>query len=83
MPHWMAVVHLGLNVKTCTLLINQEIRSEYGSPLWSKNPSELPPTFNILGEFEQSRAEEELFMRKLKDNGMFTESFVNEEIAMT
>lgn len=58
----------------------KEIRSQYGSPLWSKNLSELPPTFNILGEFEQSRAEEELFMRKLKDNGITTKSFMNEGV---
>lgn len=55
-------------------------RSEYGSPLWSKNLFGLPPTFNIFGEFEQSRAEEELFMRNLKDNGITTKSFMNEDV---
>ncbi len=58
----------------------KDIRSEYGSPLWSKNLSGLPPTFNILGEYEQSRAEEELFMRKLNDNGITTKSFMNEGV---
>lgn len=58
-----------------------DIRSAYGAPLWSKNLSGLPTTFNILGEFEISRAEEELFMRKLKDNGIVTKSFINEGVA--
>ncbi|SRX74481.1 alpha/beta hydrolase [Aequorivita antarctica] len=58
----------------------EDIRSEYGSPLWSKNLSGLPTTFNILGEYETSRAEEELFMRKLKENGITTKSFMNEGV---
>lgn len=58
----------------------KDIRSEYGSPLWSKNLSGLPPTFNILGEYEISRAEEELFMRKLKENGINTKSFMNQGV---
>jgi acetyl esterase len=58
----------------------KDIRSEYGSPLWSKNLSDLPPTFNIFGEFEQSRAEEELFMRNLTDNGITTHSYMNEGV---
>ena len=57
-----------------------DIRSEYGSPLWSKNLSGLPTTFNIIGEFEISRAEEELFMRKLKENGIVSKSFINEGV---
>jgi len=59
----------------------KDIRSKYGSPLWSKNLSGLPTTFNILGEYEISRAEEELFMRKLKENGITTKSFINEGVA--
>ena len=58
----------------------KDIRSQYGSPLWSKNLSRLPTTFNILGEFEISRAEEELFMRKLKENGITTKSFIYEGV---
>lgn len=58
----------------------KDIRSKYGSPLWSKNLSRLPTTFNILGEFEISRAEEELFMRKLKENGITTKSFIYEGV---
>jgi acetyl esterase len=60
---------------------NQEdVRSEYGSPLWAKNLAGLPATFNIRGEFEISRSEEELFIRKLKDEGVPTESFKNEGV---
>ena len=57
-----------------------DFRSEYGSPLWSKNLSGLPATFNILGEYETSRVEEELFMRKLKEDGIVTKSFMNEGV---
>lgn len=57
-----------------------DFRSEYGSPLWSKNLSGLPTTFNILGEYETSRVEEELFMRKLKEDGIVTKSFMNEGV---
>ena len=59
----------------------KDIRSIYGSPLWSENLSGLPTTFNILGEYEISRAEEELFMRKLKEIGITTKSFINEGVA--
>ncbi len=58
----------------------KDVRSEYGSPLWSKNLAGLPTTFNILGEYETSRAEEELFIRKLKENGIPTKSFMNEAV---
>lgn len=58
----------------------EDIRSEYGSPLWSENLSGLPPTFNIFGQYEISRAEEELFMRKLKDVNVVTKSFMNEGV---
>jgi acetyl esterase len=54
----------------------EDARSDYGSPLWSKNLSGLPPTFNILGEYEISRAEEELFLRKLKEEGVLTQSYM-------
>jgi acetyl esterase len=54
-----------------------DIRSEYGSPLWSENLAGLPPTFNIFGQYEISRAEEELFMLKLKEQNVQTQSFMN------
>ncbi|WP_083639020.1 alpha/beta hydrolase [Algoriphagus marinus] len=57
-----------------------QVRSDYGSPLWAKNLGDLPPTFNIRGEFEISRAEEELFMLKLKNEGILTESFMHEGV---
>lgn len=56
---------------------NKDIRSEYGSPIWSEDLSGLPPTFNIFGQYEISRAEEELFIRKLKDEGVYTKSYMN------
>jgi acetyl esterase len=59
---------------------NNDIRSEYGSPLWSENLSGLPPTFNIFGQYEISRAEEELFMRKLKDENVYIKSYMNEGV---
>lgn len=58
----------------------EEVRSDYGSPLWAKNLTGLPPTFNIRGEFEISRSEEELFIRKLQDEGVETESFLHEGV---
>ena len=70
---WSACKELYFNPK-------YDVRSVYGAPLWSRNLSGLPTTFNILGEFEISRAEEELFIRKLKDNGIVTKSFINEGV---
>ena len=58
----------------------EEVRSDYGSPLWAKNLAGLPLTFNIRGEFEISRSEEELFIRKLNDVGVKTESFLHEGV---
>jgi acetyl esterase len=57
-----------------------DIRSAYGTPLWSKNLSGLPATFNILREYEISRAEEELFMKKLEDNAVVSKSFIDESV---
>jgi len=59
---------------------NKDIRSEYGSPVWSEDLSGLPPTFNIFGQYEISRAEEELFMRKLKDENVYTKSYMNKGV---
>ena len=59
---------------------NKDTRSEYGSPVWSEDLSGLPPTFNIFGQYEISRAEEELFMRKLKDENVYTKSYMNEGV---
>jgi len=58
----------------------KDVRSIYGSPLWADNLSDLPPTFNIFGEYEISRAEEELFLRKLTDANVYTQSFMNEGV---
>lgn len=58
----------------------KDVRSTYGSPLWSNKLSGLPPTYNIYGEYEISRAEEELFMRKLKDANVNSQSFMNEGV---
>ena len=59
---------------------NQDIKSAYGSPLWSEDLSGLPPTFNIYGQYEISRAEEELFIRKLKDENVYTKSYMHEGV---
>lgn len=55
----------------------EDARSRYGSPLWIDDLSDMPATFNIFGQFETSRAEEELFMRKLRENGVTTNAFMN------
>ena len=57
-----------------------DVRSDYGSPLWSEDLSGLPTTFNIFGEYEISRAEEELFMQKLKNQNVQAKSFMNKGV---
>lgn len=59
---------------------SKDIRNDYGSPLWAEDLSGLPPTFNIFGQYEMSRAEEELFMRKLKDKNVDTKIYMNEGV---
>ena len=58
----------------------EEVRSRYGSPLWADNLSGLPPTYNIFGQYEISKDEEELFIRKLRENGVSTESFMHKGV---
>ena len=57
-----------------------EVRTDYGSPLWSENLADLPTTFNIYGENEISRAEEELFIYKLKDQKVQAQSYMNKGV---
>jgi acetyl esterase len=52
-------------------------RSDVGSPLWASSLAGLPTTYNIFGQYEISRAEEELFIRKLAEQGVSTHSFMN------
>lgn len=52
--------------------------SRYGSPLWAENLSGLPPTFDIYGEREPSRAEQELFLRKLGEQRVKTRAHLQE-----
>lgn len=59
---------------------NEEVRSEYGSPLWAEDLSGMPPTYNIYGQYEVSRAEEELFMRRLEDAQVEAKYFMNEGV---
>lgn len=54
----------------------EEVRSRYGSPLWADNLTGTPLTFNIFGQYEISRAEEELYIRKLRENGVDVKSFM-------
>ena len=56
----------------------EEVRSRYGSPLWADNLTGLPLTFNIFGEYEISRAEEELFISKLKEHDIEVKSYMCE-----
>lgn len=52
----------------------EEVRSRYGSPLWTDNLNGLPLTYNIYGEHEISRAEEELYLRRLKESDVSVKS---------
>lgn len=58
----------------------EDVRSRYGSPLWAENLGKMPKTFNIFGQYETSRAEEELFMLKLNESGVATTSFMNKNV---
>lgn len=58
----------------------EDARSRYGSPLWAGDLSAMPPTYNVFGEYEPSRAEQELFLRKLRDHGVETDAFMNEGV---
>ncbi len=58
-----------------------EQRTDYASPLWADNLSGLPRTFNIFGQYEISRVEEELFMRKLAEQGVSTQSYMIKDVA--
>ncbi len=57
-----------------------DARSRYGSPLWVDDLSGMPRSFNIFGQYEPPRAEEELFMRKLKDAGVTVASFMQKNV---
>lgn len=60
---------------------NQEdARSRLGSPLWVEDLSRMPRTFSVFGEFEISRAEQELFIRKLREDGVAVESLMNPSV---
>lgn len=56
------------------------MRGRYGSPLWVDDLSGMPKTFNVFGQYEVSRAEEELFMRKLKESGVPVASLMNPNV---
>lgn len=53
-----------------------DAQSRYGSPLWVEDLARMPRTFNVFGEYEPSRAEQELFVRKLREDGVRVESFM-------
>ncbi|MEM1182709.1 MAG: alpha/beta hydrolase [Acidobacteriota bacterium] len=55
----------------------EDVRSRYGSPLWLEDLAEMPKTFSVFGEHEPSRAEQELFVRKLREHGVPVRSFMN------
>ena len=56
----------------------KESRSRYGAPLWSDDLNGLPRTFNIYGQHEISRAEQELYIRKLQEDGVEVTSYMCE-----
>ena len=58
-----------------------DAKSDYGSPLWAQDLKAMPPTFNVFGQYETSRAEQELFIRKLADQGVSTHSFMVNNVA--
>jgi acetyl esterase len=57
-----------------------DVRSDFGSPLWAQSFAGVPTTFNIFGQYEISRVEEELFMKKLAEHGVSTHSFMVENV---
>ncbi|MEO1214097.1 MAG: alpha/beta hydrolase [Bacteroidota bacterium] len=59
---------------------NEEKASPYGSPLWAENLTKLPPTYNIYGQYEIARAEQELFTRKLADVKVKATSYMHEKV---
>lgn len=59
----------------------EDAKSDYGSPLWAQDLKGMPPTFNVFGQYETSRAEQELFIRKLADQGVSTHSFKVNNVA--
>ena len=57
----------------------EEVRSRYGSPLWTDNLTRTPLTFNIFGQYEISRDEQELYIRKLREDGVEVKSFMHKD----
>ncbi|MGE4070649.1 MAG: alpha/beta hydrolase [Lysobacterales bacterium] len=57
-----------------------DARSRLGSPLWAEDLSRMPRTFSIYGEYEAPRAEQELFVRKLREDGVSVDSFMNPSV---
>jgi len=53
----------------------EDSRSRYGSPLRVDDLAGMPRTYNIFGEEEGTRADQELFMRKLGDSGVPTKAY--------
>lgn len=57
--------------------IAKDSRSRCGSPLWADNLAGVPPTFSIFAELEISRAEEELFVRKLREQSVDVHAYMH------
>lgn len=58
-----------------------DAKSDSGSPLWAQDFTGMPLTFNVFGQYEISRAEQELFIRKLAEQGVSTHSFMVNNVA--
>jgi len=58
----------------------EDAYSRYGSPVWAERVKGLPPTYFIYGEREATRAEQELFIVKLKDQGVTTRTHMRKGV---
>ena len=55
----------------------EDSRSRYGAPLWADSLTGMPQTFSIFAELEISRAEQELFIRKLREDKVDTYDYMH------
>jgi len=57
--------------------LEEDSRSRYGSPLWADNLAGMPPTYSIFAELEISRAEQELFVHKLREQAVDAHAYMH------
>lgn len=56
---------------------SQNRNTRYGSPLWASNLNGMPPTYSIFAEQEISRAEQQLFNYKLREQRVQVVSYMH------